>query len=98
MTETPPQRPSDSWADQAAHNTFYTLHGNALTDTYPASGFRLEVRDEDFRLLSVHWSARAALGEVGERLAQGEKAAVYVATWERIESDDDPRLKRRAGE
>lgn len=98
MTETPRQRPGDSWADQAAPHTFYALHGNALTDTYPASGFRLEVRDEGFQLLSVHWSARAALGEVGERLAQGEKAAVYVATWERIESENDPRLKRHAGE
>lgn len=48
--------------------------------------------------MSVHWSARAALGEVGERLTQGEKAAVYAATWERIESEDDPQLKRLAGE
>ncbi|MCZ9305626.1 hypothetical protein L8U58_08850 [Corynebacterium sp. c9Ua_112] len=55
MTETPRQRPGDSWADQAAPHTFYALHGNALSDTYPASGFRLEVRDEDFQLLSVHW-------------------------------------------
>jgi len=59
----------------------------------PATGSRIEVRDENFNLLSVHWSAAAALGETGERLARGEKAAVYLARWDRIEAETDPLLK-----
>ena len=50
------------------------------------------MRDEDFNLLSVQWPASAALGEVGELMAHKEKAAFYLARWERIESDEDPRL------
>ncbi|MCT1629244.1 hypothetical protein M3B04_09925 [Corynebacterium sanguinis] len=82
----------DSWAAEAAPDNFYalTMKGSA---PYPATGFRLEVRDENFHLLSVHWSAAAALGETGEQLARGEKAAVYLARWDRIETDSDPLLK-----
>lgn len=83
---------SDSWATEAAPDSFYALTpgGNA---PYPATGSRIEVRDENFNLLSVHWSAAAALGQTGERLARGEKAAVYLARWDRIETDNDPLLK-----
>lgn len=83
---------SDSWSAEAAPDSFYalTLGGNA---PYPATGSRIEVRDENFHLLSVHWHIAAALGETGERLARGEKAAVYLARWDRIEADNDPLLK-----
>lgn len=82
----------DSWAAEAAPDNFHalTMKGSA---PYPATGSRLEVRDENFHLLSVHWSATAALGETGERLARGERAAVYLARWDRIEADTDPLLK-----
>ncbi|MCP1388608.1 hypothetical protein M5J20_10530 [Corynebacterium sp. TA-R-1] len=80
------------WSDEAAPDNFYalTMKGSA---PYPATGSRIEVRDENFNLLSVHWSAAAALGETGERLARGDKAAVYLARWDRIETDNDPLLK-----
>ncbi|GAB3080075.1 MULTISPECIES: hypothetical protein [Corynebacterium] len=80
------------WADEAAPDSFYALTPGG-TAPYPATGSRLEVRDENFNLLSVHWSAAAALGETGERLARGERAAVYLARWDRIETDNDPLLK-----
>ena len=97
MTTTPQQPADNSWAAQAASNTFYALHTNNPTDPYPATGTRLEVRDEDFNLLAVHWSVQAALGHVGELMVTGSKAAAYLVTWERIESEDDPRLKPVAG-
>ncbi|OEY23347.1 hypothetical protein A0K93_03925 [Corynebacterium sp. BCW_4722] len=65
----------------------------SLSDPYPYTAIRVEVRDGDFRLLSAHWTAELALKEVGERLARGEQAAAYLARWDRIESDRDPRLK-----
>lgn len=82
----------NSWASEAVPDNFYalTMKGSA---PYPATGSRIEVRDENFHLLSVHWSAAAALGETGERLARGERAAVYLARWDRIETDTDPLLK-----
>lgn len=80
-----------------APNTFYALHTTNPTDTYPTTGTRLEVRDDDLNLLAVHWSAHAALGHVGELMATGTKAAAYLVTWEPIESEDDPRLKAVAG-
>ena len=82
----------DSWAAEAAPDNFYalTIKGSA---SYPATGSRIEAQDENFNLLSVHWSAAAALGETGERLARGERAAVYLARWDRIETDNDPLLK-----
>lgn len=76
-----------------APNTFYALHTTNPTDTYPATGTRLEVREENFNLLAVHWSTHTALGHVGELMATGTKAAAYFVAWERIESEDDPRLK-----
>lgn len=80
------------WADEAAPDSFYALAPGG-TAPYPATGSRIEVRDENFNLLSVHWSAAAALGETGERLARGERAAVYLARWDRVETDNDPLLK-----
>lgn len=97
MTTTPPQPADDTWASQAAPSTFYALHATSNTDTFPATGTRLEVRDDDFNLLAVHWSTHAALGHVGELMATGTKAAAYLVTRERIESEDDPRLKAVAG-
>lgn len=97
MTTTTPQPADDTWAAQAASSTFYALHATSYTDTYPATGTRLEVRDENFNLLAVHWSTQAALGHVGELMATGMRAAAYLVTWERIESEDDPRLKAVAG-
>lgn len=81
-----------SWAAEAAPNNFYALSMKGSAP-YPATGSRIEVRDESFHLLSVHWHIAAALGETGERLARGEKAAVYLARWDRIETDNDPLLK-----
>ena len=97
MTTTPPQPADNSWTAQAAPNTFYALRTTNDTDAYPATGTRLEVRDENFNLLAVHWSVQAALGHVGELMATGMRAAAYLVTWERIESEDDPRLKAVAG-
>lgn len=97
MTTTPPQPADDTWAAQATPSTFYALRATCNTGTYPATGTRLEVRGEDFNPLAVHWSSQAALGHVGERSATGTKAAAYLVAWERIESDDDPRLKSVAG-
>lgn len=97
MTTTPPQPADDTWAAQAAPSTFYALHVTSNTDTYPATGTRLEVRDEDFNLFAVHWSVQAALGHVGELMVTGTKAVAYLVTWERIESENDPRLKAVAG-
>lgn len=84
---------SSAWSHKAAPETFYAKKMHSVSDTYPYTAVRVEVRDGDFRLLSVHWSAELALKEVGERLAQGEKAAAYLTRWDRIESDSDPRLK-----
>lgn len=84
--------PDSTWAEEAAPGNFYSRKIRAVSDTYPYHVDRVEVRDGDFNLLSVHWSVSAALGEVGERMARKEKAAVYLARWERIESDEDPRL------
>ena len=78
---------------EAAPETFYAKKMHSISDTYPYTAVRVEVRDEDFTLLSVHWSAGLALKEVGERLARGEQAAAYLVRWDRIESDSDPRLK-----
>ena len=85
-------RHDNSWSNEAAPDSFYALTPGG-TAPYPATGSRLEVRDENFNLLSVHWSAAAALGETGERLARDEKAAVYLARWNRIETNNDPLLK-----
>lgn len=85
--------PDSTWAAEAAPANFYSRKVREVSDTYPYHVDRVEVRDEDFNLLSVHWSVSAALGEVGERMARKEKAAVYLARWERIESDEDPRLR-----
>lgn len=85
--------PDSTWAEEAAPTNFYSRKVREVSDTYPYHVDRVEVRDEDFDLLSVHWSVSAALGEVGERMARKEKAAVYLARWERIESDEDPRLR-----
>ncbi|WP_342320093.1 hypothetical protein [Corynebacterium mayonis] len=93
MTTTPPQPADNSWAAQGAPNTFYALHTTNDIDAYPFTGTRLEVRDKDFNLLAVHWRTQAALGHVGELMATGTKATAYLLTWERIESEDDPRLK-----
>lgn len=84
---------SSNEAHEAAPDTFYAKKLRSLSDPYPYTAVRVEVRDGDFSLLSVHWSAELALKEVGERLARGEKAAVYLVRWDRIESDSDPRLK-----
>lgn len=84
---------SSAWSQEAAPETFYAKKMHSVSDTYPYTAVRAEVRDGDFRLLSVHWSAARALKEVGERLARGEKAAAYLTRWDRIESDSDPRLK-----
>lgn len=84
---------SSAWSQEAAPETFYAKKMRSLSDTHPYTAVRVEVRDGDFTLLSVHWSAALALKEVGERLAQGEKAAAYNTRWDRIESDSDPRLK-----
>lgn len=65
----------------------------SLSDPYQYSAVRVEVRDGDFSLLSVRWSAALALKEVDERLARGEQAAAYLVRWDRIESDNDPRLE-----
>ncbi|WP_311474737.1 hypothetical protein [uncultured Corynebacterium sp.] len=82
----------DSWAAEAAPDNFHalTMKGSA---PYPTTGFRLAIRDKNFHLLSIHWSAAAALGEAGEQLARDEKAAVYLAQWGRIETDTAPLLK-----
>lgn len=85
--------PGSSWAEEAAPTNFYSRKIRGVSDTYPYHADRVEVRDEDFNLLSVHWSVSAALGEVGERMARKERAAVYLARWDRIESDEDPRLR-----
>lgn len=84
--------PESTWAEEAAPADFYSRKVRGVSDMYPYHVDRVEVRDEDFNLLSVHWSVSAALGEVGQRMARKEKAAVYLARWERIESDEDPRL------
>lgn len=84
---------SSAWSQESAPETFYAKKMHSLSDPYPYTAVRVEVRDGDFRLLSVHWSAALALKEVDERLARGEKAAAYLVCWDRIESDNDPRLK-----
>ena len=84
--------PDSTWAAEATPENFYSRKIRAVSDTCPYHVDRVEVRDEDSNLLSVHWSVSAALGEVGERMARKGKAAVYLARWERIESDEDPRL------
>lgn len=85
--------PDPACSQEAAPKTFYAKKMRSLSDPYPYTAVRVEVRDEDFRLLSVHWSAALALKEVGERLACGDQAAAYLVRWDRIESDNDPRLK-----
>lgn len=85
--------PGSAWANEAAPDTFYAKKMPSLSDPYPYTAVRVEVRDGDFRLLSAHWSAELALKEVGERLARGEQAAAYLVRWDRIESESDPRLK-----
>ena len=84
---------SSAWSQESAPETFYAKKMRSVSDPYPYTAVRVEVRDGDFRLLSVHWSAELALKEVGERLARGEKAATYLVRWDRIQSDNDPRLK-----
>lgn len=84
---------SSTEVHEAAPETFYAKKMRSLSDPYPYTAVRVEVRDGDFTLLSVHWSAALALKEVGERLARGEQAAAYLVRWDRIESDSDPRLK-----
>lgn len=84
--------PDSNWAEEAAPGNFYSRKVRGVSEPYPYHVDRVEVRDEDFNLLSVHWPASAALGEVGERMAHKEKAAFHLARWERIESDEDPRL------
>jgi glutathione S-transferase len=84
---------SSACSHEAAPETFYAKKMRSLSDPYPYTAVRVEVRDGDFTLLSVHWSAALALKEVGERLARGEQAAAYLVRWDRIESDNDPRLK-----
>ena len=84
---------SSTEAYETAPETFYAKKMHSVSDTHPYTAVRVEVRDGDFTLLSVHWSAALALKEVGERLARGEKAAAYLVRWDRIESDNDPRLK-----
>lgn len=79
----------NSWSDEAAPASFYALAPSG-TAPYPATGSRIEVRDENFNLLSVHWSAAVALGE---RLARSERAAVYLARSDGIETDKDPLLR-----
>ena len=68
----------NSWSDEAAPDNFYalTMKGSA---PYPATGSRLEVRDENFQLLSDHWSAAAALGETGKRLARGTRKPRFIS-------------------
>lgn len=97
MTETPAQRPATPGLIRLRPIGFMPLPGNALIATYPATGTRLEVRNENFKLLAVHWSAQAVLGPAGELMTNGTKAAAYLVTCERIESEDDPRLKVVAG-
>lgn len=82
-----------AWSQEAAPDTFYAKKMRSLSDPYPYTAVRVEVRDGDFRLLPAHWSAELALKEVGERLARGEQAAAYLVRWDRIESESDPRLK-----
>ena len=65
----------------------------SISDSYPYTAVRIEVRGEDFTLLSVHWSATLAHKAVGEPLARSEKAAACLARWNRIESDSDTQLK-----
>ena len=84
---------SSTEAHESAPETFYAKKMRSLSDPYPYTAVRVEVRDGDFRLWSAHWSAALALKEVGERLARGEQAAAYLVRWDRIESDSDPRLK-----
>ncbi|MCT1663317.1 hypothetical protein Q0N61_04695 [Corynebacterium sanguinis] len=84
---------SSAWSQEAAPGTFYAKKMRSLSDPYPYTAVRVEVRDGDFRLLSAHWSAALALKEVGERLSRGEQAAAYLVRWDRIESESDPRLK-----
>lgn len=86
----------ETWGEQAVDENFHAGIANDIHDTYVARSSRFEVRDDNFKLLAVHWSARNALGDVGERMARGEKAAVYLAQWHRIESEYDPRLKERS--
>ena len=85
--------PGSEWANEAAPDTFYAKKMHSVSDTYAYTAVRVEVRDGDFALLSVHWSAALAFKEVGERLAHGEQAAAYLVRWNRIESESDPRLK-----
>ena len=85
--------PGSAWSQEAAPDTFYAKKMRSPSDTYPYTAVRVEARDGDFRLLSAHWSAALALKEMGERLVRREKAAAYLARWDRIESDNDPRLK-----
>ena len=84
---------SSTEVHEAAPETFYAKKMRSLSDPYPYTAVRVEVRDGDSTLLSVHWSAALALKEVDERLARGEQAAAYLVRWDRIESDSDPRLK-----
>ena len=84
---------SSVWPQEAAPETFYAKKMRSPSDPYPYTAVRVEVRDGDFTLLSVHWSAALALKEVGERLARDEQAAAYLVRWDRIESENDPRLK-----
>lgn len=84
---------SSACSHESAPETFYAKKMHSVSDTYPYTAVRVEVRDGDFRLLSVYWSAALALKEVSERLARGEQAAAYLVRWDRIESDSDPRLK-----
>lgn len=84
---------SSTEAPEAAPGTFYAKKIDSLSDPYPYTAVRVEVRDGNFALLSVHWSAALALKEVGERLARGEQATAYLVRWDRIESENDPRLK-----
>lgn len=67
--------PGSPWTNEAAPEAFYAKKMRSVSDPYPYTAVRVEVRGGDFRLLSVHWSAELALKEVGERLARGEKAA-----------------------
>lgn len=84
---------SSAWPQESAPETFYAKKMRSLSDTYPYTAVRVEVRDGDFTLLSVHWSVALALKEVGARLARGEQAAAYLVRWDRIEPESDPRLK-----
>lgn len=84
---------SSAEAHESAPDTFYGK--NALSfrpvPIPPRSGSRCETGTS--RSCRPHGSAALALKEVGERLARGEKAAAYLAHWERADSEGDPRLK-----